>query len=146
MKRLFMSHTSRVAVKLALLVALALVILTGGIAARPTPAQAAQVPMALYWYQCNALNHVAVFTERIHVFCQSTATIAGAPALDGAVTWFAFPTQPDSATASRFLSLLQTSVIAGRTIWLQLDPNDTSGSSFGCGAANCRRFTGVEMR
>ncbi len=102
--------------------------------------------MATYWYQCNALNHVAVFTERVHIFCQTTTPIAGAPALSAAITWFAIPTLPDSATASRFMSLLQTSVITARTIWLQVDPNDTSGSAFGCGAANCRKFVGVEMR
>jgi hypothetical protein len=105
------------------------------------PARAAD-----YWYICNPTNHVAAFLDRVHIFCQSTTPVATAPALNAAILWFAVPTSPDSATASRFMSLLQTAVITAKPIWLNLNPDDTSGSSFGCGAANCRRILGVEMR
>jgi hypothetical protein len=66
--------------------------------------------------------------------------------LSAAITWFTYPTAPDSAAASRFMSLLQTSVITARPIWVMLDPSDTSGSGFGCNPADCRRFYGMEMR
>ena len=95
---------------------------------------------------CNTVIHVGLFTTRVHIYCQSTTPISGAPALDAAIHWFAVPTQPDSAAASRFMSLLQTSVIAGRQIWLEVNPSDTSGTSFGCAAADCRRISGMEMR
>ena len=36
-----------------------------------------------------------------------------APALSTSIHWFAFPTSPDSAEASRFLSLFQSSTISG---------------------------------
>jgi hypothetical protein len=108
-------------------------------------AQAPEAPEAVYWYQCNAPNHVAVFTDRVHVYCTSTTPVSGAPALSG-ISWFAVPTAPDSAAASRFMSLLQTSVITGKAIWLEANPTDTSGTSFGCAAADCRRMYGMEMR
>jgi arabinogalactan endo-1,4-beta-galactosidase len=44
------------------------------------------------------------------------------------------------------MSLLQTSVITSRPVWVQVDPTDTSGSSFGCGSGDCRRIYGMEMR
>jgi len=114
------------------------------------PSQAATVsapdePTAFYWYQCNAPNHVAVFTNRVHVYCSSTTPISGAPTLSG-IYWFAVPTSPDSASASRFMSLLQTAMITGKPIWVEVNPSDTSGSSFGCGASNCRNIVGMEMR
>jgi len=108
--------------------------------------QEADAPTALYWYMCNAPNHIGLFTNRLHIFCETTTPVAGAPGLDPAIFWFAYPTSPDSAAASRFMSLLQTSVITSKPIWLNIDPNDTSGSSFGCGGANCRRIYGMEMR
>lgn len=116
-----------------------------------TQAAAAEAPAAAgvtYWYVCNGApnNHIAVFTNRIHVFCSSTTPVAGAPALDANILWFSVPTAPDSAGSSRFLSLLQTAVLSAKPIWLMVDPTDTSGSSFGCGTANCRPIYAVEMR
>jgi hypothetical protein len=112
-------------------------------AAAPDPA----APAALYWYQCNtpASDHVAVFTDRVHIWCPSTTPVAGAPALTG-IYWFAFPTSPDSAAASRFMSLMQTATIAGRNVWVEVNPTDTSGGTFGCGTDNCRRIYGLELR
>ena len=114
----------------------------------PSKANSSAAPTAsTYWYVCNGPNHVAVFMERVHIYCTSTTVVVGGtPALDPAIFWFAIPTSPDSAAASRFLSLFQTSVITAKPIWLEVDPTDTSGNSFGCGAANCRRIYGMEMR
>jgi hypothetical protein len=108
-------------------------------------AQAPEAPDALYWYQCNGPNHVGLFTNRVHIYCTTTTPVSGAPALTG-IFWFAVPTSPDSAAASRFMSLLQTSVITTRPVWLEVNPTDTSGTSFGCAAADCRRMYGMEMR
>jgi hypothetical protein len=102
-------------------------------------------PTALYWYQCNATNHVAVFTNRVHIYCTTTAPVGAAPALPG-ISWFAFPTGPDSAAASRFMSIMQSAKIIGGTVWVEVDPNDTSGTTFGCGASDCRRIYGIELR
>ena len=101
---------------------------------------------ANYWYLCNAPTHIGLFTNRVHVFCTSTTPISGAPPLNAAIFWFAVPTSLDSAAASRFMSLWQTSVLSAKPIWLELDPNDTSGTTFGCGTADCRRVIGTEMR
>jgi len=110
--------------------------------ALPRAAQA-----AVYWYQCNtpATMHVAAFSNRVHVWCQTTTPVAGAPSLAG-ISWFAFPTSPDAAAASRMLSLMQVGAVSGRFLWMEVNPDDTSGSSFGCGSSNCRRIFAVEMR
>jgi hypothetical protein len=146
MKRFLNFSSLRLAGEIVLLVALLWVAFTHNITTKAAGPQAPEVPDAFYWYVCNPTNHVAVFTDRVHIYCQTTTPVAGAPALNAAITWFAVATAPDSAAASRFMSLLQTSVITARPIWILLDPNDTSGSSFGCGSANCRRIIGMEMR
>jgi hypothetical protein len=146
MKRIQSIPTLRLAFEILLVIVLMMAAFPDTITTHATAQQAPEVPTALYWYQCNAPNHIGLFSDRLHIFCQTTAPIAGAPALDSAIFWFAYPTSPDSAGASRFMSLLQTSVITSRLIWLQVDPSDTSGNSFGCGGANCRRIYGMEMR
>jgi hypothetical protein len=145
MKRFLSLSTLRLAFEILLVIALLMVALPNTITTHASAQQEPEAPTALYWYQCNATNHVGLFTNRVHVFCTTTTPVQGAPALNG-IYWFAFPTSPDSAAASRFMSLLQTSVIAAKPIWLEVDPNDTSGTTFGCGAADCRRIYGMEMR
>ncbi len=147
MKRLFTFSNLRLSIEVLLLVAVLAVALP-----RVAPTQAAAPPApnaagTVYWYQCNtpATAHVAVFSDRVHIYCPSTTPVSGAPALSG-IFWFAYPTAPDSAQASRFMSLLQASAISGRYVWLEVSPTDTSGASFGCGSSNCRRFFAVEMR
>jgi hypothetical protein len=146
MKRVFTPSNLRLVIEVLLFITLLLVIIPKNTATNAASPEVAAAPDATYWYVCNATNHVAVFLDRVHIFCASTTPVAGAPSLDAGITWFAIPTGPDSAAASRFLSLLQTAVITAKPVWVELDPNDTSGSSFGCGAANCRRIYGVEMR
>ncbi len=143
MKRLLTLANIRLALEFLLVVAAMAAFLLYGLSAR---AASTQAPDAVYWYVCNPVNHVGLFTERVHIFCTTTTPIAGAPALDPAITWFTVPTSPDSAAASRYMSLFQTSVITARPIWVLVDPADTSGNSFGCGASNCRRIYGMEMR
>lgn len=146
MKRFVSRANFRITLEILLILALLLAAFPNIITTHAIAQQQPEAPDAQYWYQCNPPNHVGLFTNRLHIFCTTTSPIAGAPVLDPAITWFAFPTAPDSAEASRFMSLLQTSVITAKPVWLFLDPNDTSGSSFGCGGANCRRLYGMEMR
>ncbi|HSB65422.1 MAG TPA: hypothetical protein VLD65_02530 [Anaerolineales bacterium] len=146
MKRFRSLFNLRLTLEILLVIVFLLVAFPDIISTHATAQQEPEAPTALYWYTCNGPNHIGLFTNRLHIFCTTTSPVAGAPALDPAITWFAFPTAPDSAEASRFMSLLQTSVITAKPVWLYLDPSDTSGSSFGCGGANCRRVYGMEMR
>ena len=147
MKQYFTFSNLRLAIEMLLVIILAAAAISYYKPAQGASGTAQEAPDALYWYQCNSPNveHVAVFTDRVHVWCQSTTAVGGAPALSG-IYWFAFPTSPDSAGASRFLSLFQTSAISGRYVWLEVNPTDTSGSSFGCGSGDCRRVFGAELR
>lgn len=146
MKRTLTLSNLRLALEVLLVLVLALLTLSSSSAPVTANAQEPESPEALYWYQCNAPNHVGLFSTRVHIFCSSTTPISGAPALGSGIHYFAVPTAPDSAAASRYMSLLQTSVITAKPIWLQVNPTDTSGTSFGCGSADCRRIYGMEMR
>ena len=147
MKHFFTFSNLRLAVEIILVIIIAASALSNYRSAQGANLAAQDAPEALYWYQCNSpsVEHVAVFTNRVHVWCQTTTPVASAPALNG-IYWFAFPTLPDSAAASRFLSLFQSSAISGRYVWLEVDPNNTSGSTFGCDSNNCRRIFGAELR
>lgn len=147
MKHIFTFSNLRLAIEILLVIIIAATALSKYMPAQGASMAAPDAPDAFYWYQCNSpsVEHVAVFTNRVHVWCQSTTPVAGAPALSG-ISWFAFPTSPDSAAASRFLSLFQSSAISGRYVWLEVNPTDTSGSSFGCASGDCRRVVGAELR
>ncbi len=148
MKRLLTLANLRLAIEIILVIVALGFAFSHGMPTQTAAAQAPAAPDALYWYQCNApaTQHVGLFTNRIHVYCASTTVVASAPALSASIHWFAFPTSPDSAEASRFFSLFQSSTISGRYLWLQLNPTDTSGTSFGCGSGDCRRIYGAELR
>jgi hypothetical protein len=149
MKSVLARSNLRVPLGVLLVIVLVLLALSHNATPRASAAEALAAPGPKYWYQCNGpttSNHIGLFTDRVHIYCPSTTPVGGAPALSSSIYWFAFPTAPDSASASRFLSLLQTSVLSSRTVWLELDPTDTSGTSFGCGSADCRRIYGMEMR
>ncbi|MGE5123842.1 MAG: hypothetical protein ACM3H7_04945 [Acidobacteriaceae bacterium] len=135
----------RLVFEILLIVGLLTVALPGSIRTQAVAQQEPDSTDALYWYQCNLSNHVAVFTTRVHIWCQSTTPVGGAPALTG-ISWFAFPTSPDSAGASRIFSILQSAKVTGGVVWVWVNPADTSGTSFGCGASDCRRIYGVELR
>jgi hypothetical protein len=145
MKRFATISNLRLAFEILLVVALLLIALPNSVNTQASAQQEQLAPTAIYWYQCNPPTHVAVFTNRVHIWCSSTTPVAGAPAIP-AISWFAFPTSPDSAGASRFLSILQSTRLIDGYVWLELDPNDTSGTAFGCAEANCRRIVGAELR
>jgi hypothetical protein len=146
MKRIFTLANLRLVIEIVLIGVLVPVAFSRQASTRAAAPQEPEAPDALYWYQCNAPNHVGLFIDRVHIYCGSTTPISNAPQLSSAIHWFAVPTAPDSAQASRFMSLLQTSVITAKPIWMQVNPNDTSGASYGCGAGDCRRIYGMEMR
>ena len=146
MKRLFTLSNLRIALEIVLVALLTFAVLSKNFTTQAADPQEPEAPDAVYWYVCNPPNHVAVFTNRVHVYCSTTSPVANAPSLNAAIFWFAVPTSPDSAAASRFMSLMQTAFITAKPIWLEVNPSDTSGSSFGCGAGDCRRIYGMEMR
>ena len=72
---------------------------------------------------------VATFASRIHVRC--------AASVGGGVFFFAHSTQ-NAVEVQRLLTVLTAAQVAGRTLSILTDLSDTSGASFGCGAADCR--------
>ena len=80
-------------------------------------------------------DQVIVFTTapRLHVHC--TASVGG-------VSYFALSTT-DQAQAARVLSVINTALVAGRTLTIRYDPNDLSGSSIGCQNNDCRLIQGI---
>lgn len=100
----------------------ALAVVTGGLAAAPTAA----APVDVF---CTP-NQVVVFTEapRLHVRCDESF---------GGIFFFATSTT-DTAQASRILSLIQSALIAGRTLIINYDPDDLSGAAIGCQTNDCR--------
>ena len=141
MKNIKVLPTLHLVVEILLVIVLLMVALPNAITTSAAAQQDPEAPTALYCYQFNAPNHAGLFTTRVHIFCTSTTPVGGAPALTG-IYWFAFPTSPDSAAASRFMSIMQSSVITGRLVWGEVNPTDSSGSSFGCAAGGCRRIYG----
>jgi hypothetical protein len=87
------------------------------------------------FYSCKSVD-VSVYAERIHVRCDKAAT--------GGIVFFAVSTA-NSAHAARILSVLLTAHTTGRTITIEYDPNDTSGTAFGCQTSNCRRLLSVAV-
>jgi len=148
MKRILTLANLRLSIEIVLVIAALAFTLSRSVSTEAASTQVPEAPDAIYWYQCNApaTMHVGLFSNRIHVYCASTTPVSTAPALSASIHWFAVPTAPDSAEASRYLSLFQSSAISGRTLWVELNPTDTSGSSFGCGSGDCRRIVGAELR
>ena len=78
---------------------------------------------------------VAHFDARVHVRC--SVPISG-------ITYFAVSTSNNNR-AARVLALLTTALAAGRDITIFYDPNDTSGTSIGCAASDCRLIQALEV-
>lgn len=91
---------------------------------------------AATWYTCVPSN-VAAFSQRIHVRCSAS--------VGPGIWYFAVPTS-NAAHAARMLSLLSTAHVAGRTLYIWSDPDDTSGASIGCQTNDCRLIIAAEMR
>lgn len=96
--------------------------LAGLAAAGPASAEPTDVP-------CTP-NQVVVFTEapRLHVRCDESF---------GRIVYFAASTT-DPAQAGRILSVIQTALVAGRTLIVNYEPNDVTGEAIGCQQNDCR--------
>ena len=66
------------------------------------------------------------------------------PGYDNTIYWFAYPTS-DSGNASRMLSLFESARATGSTVTFYFEPNDTSGTSYGCLASDCRAIWAATM-
>ena len=85
-----------------------------------------ETPTALH--TCTS-NGVAVFSSRIHVECTTAAS--------GGIRFFALGTTSSSHTA-RILTILSMAHVTGKSLSIAYDPNDTSGTTIGCLASDCR--------
>jgi hypothetical protein len=85
------------------------------------------------FYTCKSVN-VSSYAERVHVRCDK-ATSSG-------IVFFAVATA-NSAHAARILSVLMMAHLTATSIQIEYDPNDTSGTAFGCQAHDCRRLLSV---
>ncbi len=78
-------------------------------------------------------SNLAVYDTRVHVKCEESV---------GGIQWFATSTA-DSAKAARVLSVINTAMVTGRALFINYDPDDVSGASFGCQTGDCRIITGI---
>jgi hypothetical protein len=86
-------------------------------------------------HTCNSVD-VATFANRVHVRCDR--------ATNGGIVFFAVATA-NSAHAARILSVLMMAHLTTRKIIVEYNPNDTTGTSFGCLAHDCRRLLSVAV-
>lgn len=86
------------------------------------------------------LKDVVVFSNRVHCQCKTTSA-------DGSATirYFAVATS-DAVLADRLLSVGTTALVSSRVFIATYNAGDTSGSTWNCGATDCRRLTsfGIE--
>jgi hypothetical protein len=107
---------------------LAIAAITFVVSALATPSFAAST-----FYTCKSVD-VSTYANRIHVRCDKPAA--------GGIVYFAVATA-NSAHAARILSVLLVAHVTGRSVRVEYDPIDTSGTAFGCLANDCRRLLSV---
>ena len=115
-------------------IGLVLVVINLGIAAvfllRILPVRAAPAsPLAGTTHTCSP-DLVVSANVRVVAHCAASYPTTN-------ISWFAYPTS-DSATASRMLSIFETAKATGSTVTFYFDTADTSGTSYGCQANDCR--------
>jgi hypothetical protein len=94
------------------------------------PATAAITP-----FLCN-VDEVTTFTNRVTVHC--------AQPYNTSIYFFAAPAS-DRDFAARMEAIGLVAQVTGTVARVYFDPNDLSGTSFGCGSNDCRRITGIEV-
>jgi hypothetical protein len=87
------------------------------------------------WVSCKPVE-TATYAVRIHVKCASP--------IDFRFWYFAAPTT-DPRFAARALSVMEAAQLGDKFLLVLFDPNDESGTAFGCLAADCRRFAAITM-
>jgi hypothetical protein len=60
----------------------------------------------------------------------------------GNIRYFAVSTS-DQAQAARVLSVINTALVAGRTLVINYDPMDLNGAAIGCLTSDCRLIRAV---
>lgn len=89
------------------------------------------------WITCTPTASMTYTFERIHVRCASAV---------GGIIFFALGTK-DEAAAARALSVINTALVAGRTLSVLYDPADQNGgTSIGCQSKDCRLIQAVGIR
>ena len=86
------------------------------------------------WVYCTPVE-IAAIDNRISLKCSESYGKEG-------IRFFASSTK-DAASAARYLSVITTAQVAGRTLSVLYDHNDESGADFNCSVSNCRRLYGV---
>jgi hypothetical protein len=90
-------------------------------------------------FTCTPVD-VLVATNRIHVKC-STAVLDGS----SSIRWFAVSATADVPFANRFLTVGTTALVSGRNVMFTWTAGDTSGTAFGCAAADCRKVSMINL-
>ena len=106
-------------VRLAMYAGLALLVLWAAVSILRPPQEVSAAPAVLMpstanateWI-CNTPANAAVFTNRVHLKCSDTP---------GSGVYYFAVSNADSATASRFLSIFNTAVVAGKRVVLWID-------------------------
>jgi hypothetical protein len=101
-------------------------------------ATAISTPACAEWASCTPVN-VAQIEERIHIQCEQPVSVGAA-----SIHFISLPTtggSDESQTAARFMAVGMTAIVTGKQVGFWFTAGDTSGSSYGCGADNCRKPT-----
>lgn len=131
---------TKVAYVAALAILLAVNFFAGSLAIRGRPVNAQDAsspanpaaPEGEFW--CT-IKDVAVFRDRIHVWCPDHA---------GPIVYFAAPvaSAAESRQANRYLAILNTAYALGKQVYVYYDDNPTANPP-GCLTDGCRLITGL---
>lgn len=86
------------------------------------------------WVTCTPESG-ASYDNRVHVKCTESF---------GDIRYFAVSSK-DKAQAARALSIISTSIVAGKTVEVLYNPADTSGTAIGCLESDCRLFYSIAL-
>ena len=96
---------------------------------------------------CNPV-HPAIFANRIHVKCSTTANGDDCGRRYPKFVYFAFPTSKPVYKDMWLLFVAYGSSAPNdsptRPVWIHFDPDDTGGQAWGCLASNCRTISWIE--
>ncbi len=90
---------------------------------------------ASLWIACQPAG-VMEHPDRIHIRCAQAT---------GGISYYAIATT-NKERANRFQSLGTAALLGGKTLWVYFEQNDTSGTSIGCPASDCRIAQMMEIR
>jgi hypothetical protein len=98
--------------------------------------QAWAVPVV---HTCKPVSIAVYPGSRIHIQCDIASTSTPP------ITYFALPnvTSDDVQRANQAIAVASTAQTSGKSIGILFDDVDTSGTTFGCGANNCRKIQGI---